>query len=440
MTYILPYNFVRLQPIPAGDRKKPTSHGNPDPDQELHSGRLTCRIICISPIFILPTNHTRSVSLGWDDNGNLGSHNIYEQFFCLKNDFPVIPASSIKGSIRLVAEALCNGCMSTFAESYESSRDHTHRYHLTSNSIYSCSEPFNLCPTCRIFGMATESQQNNQTKSNEKLFYRGKLEFSHARLAAIKVDYFEDPIMLPVMGNPRADVAVKVYGDNIGNARGRKFYYHRHDLQIIPSPNGYDTLKRWEQTKQPRNIRGFRWNMRPTIRPLHAGSIFEFDVEYQSLEKEELDLLITALELFPNLIDDQGKSIVPDSTMKFNEDYFVGEGVYHKFGYGKPAGLGSAACYITHWRVLHLQNRYQASPAVDGGWVEVQNLRQAVEDHKNKFKNVHGSQTYFKDLMAILRYPHGITKMQHIEQGDPAEQHLPPVPGKEKEWLKEQEK
>jgi CRISPR/Cas system CSM-associated protein Csm3 (group 7 of RAMP superfamily) len=82
--------------------------------------------------------------------------------------------------------------------------------------------------------------------------------------------------------------------------RGNKLYWHRNN------PG-------WEMNKQ--SLKKVNKKIITQIQPIHAGTIFRFKIRYENLTKEELGLLLFALDL--------------------------PLGHYHKLGMGKPLGLGS---------------------------------------------------------------------------------------------------
>lgn len=95
--FVNPYNFVRLG--------KPRPKGLPDSRGAFSgkTGRIRCRLIPQTPIFIPDPLRTKAM----ED----GSKKMY---FFRKDGKPVIPATSIKGMVRSVAEAVTGSCLSQF--------------------------------------------------------------------------------------------------------------------------------------------------------------------------------------------------------------------------------------------------------------------------------------------------------------------------------------
>ncbi len=149
-----------------------------------------------------------------------------------------------------------------------------------------------LCSVCRIFG-----------------YLRGRE--VHAGNVAIADALAEDGwqfgprITLKELSGPK--LRHDPFYNSAGQQRSRKFYYHqRHvrTIQDIPA----------ESRPTHRNV---------TIIPLVHGT-FRFSVRFWNLAEVDLGLLLHTLEL-------------PD-------------GLYHKFGMGKPLGLGTVRIEIVGWQ------------------------------------------------------------------------------------------
>lgn len=146
--------------------------------------------------------------------------------------------------------------------------------------------------------------------------------------------------------------------------RGRKFYYHQHDLKTATTQND----KRYG----------------PWVAPLEAGATFRFVVAFEGLENKALDTLVAALTLADT-------APLDDETVK----------VRHKLGYGKPAGLGSVDIRI---RSVQLdpppETRYcefEAEPEV------LDDLKRWVQERRDAFFQEPTDPV--QDLIRVLRYP-----------------------------------
>ncbi len=106
--FLNPYNFVRFLNTP-----RPEGHvlGNcPPPPHDRYvglTGRITCQVEAVTPLFI-SDSHAIQEEIILDENGRERTHYTY-RFFQLDGK-PAIPASSLRGMIRSVFEAVTNSC------------------------------------------------------------------------------------------------------------------------------------------------------------------------------------------------------------------------------------------------------------------------------------------------------------------------------------------
>lgn len=230
---INPYNFVRSDnPMP---RAKPTGHDR----LQGHSGVIRCRLETITPIF--------TPAFAFRPEGALADL----RFFRIDNR-PALPGSSLKGMLRSLAEAICNGC-SPF-----------------DNRIHPpCRSTGTLCPVCRLFGYLKGNQ-----------VHAGRINVSDA--LAEDGYQFGPLVTLKELSSPKP--RHPAFYEQAAREHGRKFYYHQqhvHTADDIPT----------ESRPTHRNVR---------IEPLLHG-VFFFTVHYGSIGETELGLLLNTLELPPNL-------------------------------------------------------------------------------------------------------------------------------------------
>jgi CRISPR-associated protein (TIGR03986 family) len=186
-------------------------------------------------------------------------------------------------------------------------------------------------------------------------------------------------------------------GDNI--LRGRKFYRHHghadaleYERAIAEFFDGRDD--------QNRTVRGVR----------QPGNTFEFTVEFSNLAPVELGALLWSLKLREG-----------------------GRQCYHRLGFAKPLGFGSAQIQVTQLRILQPGKRYTALEA-SGGWRDavseqeawIGQFRQAMEQVYgqpfDQLPNVH-------DLLALLGEP------PDLPIHYPRSQREPTAEGKNFEWF-----
>lgn len=165
---------------------------------------------------------------------------VFYSFF-RTNDKLIIPGTSLKGSIRAVAEAISNSCVSQWTGRDSNFIPDTHKR---------CKSEDKLCSTCRIFGMTG---------------YGGRIDFSDARpLTNIT------PVILKIgeLFQPRV---IKV--EEQGRSK-RKFY---GNWQFNPI----------KDQKPERNHR--------FVEALNKGTHFRFSLSLNNLLDEELSLILHAM-------------------------------------------------------------------------------------------------------------------------------------------------
>jgi hypothetical protein len=335
-TEVEPYVFVRL-PADEPVRKSPLLHHRYD--EEGVSGCLACRLTTKTPLFVYDPSFTRQVGRGHE-----------QADFPVLNHMAVIPGSSLKGIIRSVAEAVEPSCLTLFDSFYRGggvTRGRKLKAKLP-RGYWHCDKLNQLCPACRLFG----------SLEGEMLF-AGKVAISDAQ--ARQGDYeLADWIVLDVLSAPKPEGRPRMYTRRDGQTvRGRKFYRHRL--------NGVLTRQDGRRDRQNK-----------TVRPVAAGAIFTFDVEYADLREEELRLLLYALALEP--------------------------GLWHKIGMGKPIGLGSAHIEIASWTRIDWRVRYQelgggmAKPLTD------ESLQTELDDWLRPYRE--SDAPNLQDLREVWRYEH----------------------------------
>lgn len=287
MEPINPYNFVPLESGP--DRKG--YHGRLQFHKKRYSGMLKCTLKALTPLISI-------------DQRNYSFHNLIngsgkiKVFNFLKNyqRNPIIQGSSLKGMIRSIYEAITDSCM-TLACTHGKSikrRDDKIKYEYQDIENYhnnKCSNIKELCPSCRLFG----------TINNDDRPCQGRVRFSDADLK--QGELIKKRTYLKVLSNPKPHHHA-TYGKSKhpnGPIAGRKFYYH----------HGKDTKFSVNEHEARRSIAIEEYAL--------VGTMFEFEVYLENLDKEEFEYFILALELY--------------------------EGLGHKIGLGKAIGLGS--CRIT---------------------------------------------------------------------------------------------
>ena len=115
--FLNPYNFVRILTKPRPENHVLGNCSPPPHDRYVGlTGRITCKVEAITPLFI-------SDSHAVDEKPN--GHKVY-RFFQV-DGHPALPASSLRGMIRAVFEAVTNSCFAVFDKDPLSLRLSSHR-------------------------------------------------------------------------------------------------------------------------------------------------------------------------------------------------------------------------------------------------------------------------------------------------------------------------
>lgn len=111
--FLNPYNFVRPLAVRHPEAEPLLGSCKPPPhDRYLgNTGRLKCRLTVQTPTFISDSHAVEVKTVR--ENGKKKEHSIYR--FFEYNDEPALPASSLRGMLRSVFEAVTNSCFSVFA-------------------------------------------------------------------------------------------------------------------------------------------------------------------------------------------------------------------------------------------------------------------------------------------------------------------------------------
>lgn len=319
------------------------------------SGTLACTITVRTPLFTCQPSAVR-----WAELADGGRH--AEASFPLHDGRPVVPASSLKGMFRSVAEAASRSCVSIFEGRYERGAQHRDFQSLLPPSFRRCQRPEALCPACRLFGTG---QQVAAYSSPYVASIPAAIPAPPLWSGCVAVS---DAVAVPdgyVLAEPwtlAPESPPKPHHDAFylvnGRLAGRKFYVHQPQG---PKPYG-------EKTAENR-----------TIQPLVPGSRLQFAVDYELLTDEDRRLLLYGLVLEP--------------------------GLGHKLGLGKPLGLGSVTVSIDRLTAHDAAAWYRAHEGAGSEQIlEGDDLARFLDEELRPFRN---SQTfYLADLRRALRIEH----------------------------------
>ena len=170
---------------------------------------------------------------------------------------------------------------------------------LVGDKYIPCDDRNNLCPACRLFGMAKNEGRGSLVRITDAVILD---KYSSTNL---------DEVTLKELGTPRTgylpfySLNGNSYDEEGANIKGRKFYWHISAAE--KSKISYEENN--SKNKTERNA---------TMKLMPVDTEFEFDVFYNNITKPQYDELLWTLTL-GNRNDE----------------------CYYKLGHGKPLGLGS---------------------------------------------------------------------------------------------------
>ena len=325
-----PYDFVPIDWNNSPECHRPLPH---DRFSEI-SGKIEGTITAETPVFIFRSPKLNDGSAELFIKNNQGEH--------------IIPGSSLKGLFRNLVETIGNGCFLLFDKKYNNKLP---------RDFQKCNTD-NLCIACRMFGRIP-------SRGDSSNLHLGSVSFNDA--VEVKICEHEAVYTIALMGTKPHHSAFYLAPSKQWIA-GRKFYFHQ--------PLGIQTESKKTDFNQH-------------ITPIDKGSQFAFSAQFTNLEAIELQTLLYALVLEPDM--------------------------RHKLGYGKPAGLGSVHFEITKLTLIDYASRYNtANQGVEN--VEKRRLEAYLSQQTQSFRNNTTSAT-FNALRRIWRWdPNDNTEYRYPDQ------------------------
>jgi CRISPR/Cas system CSM-associated protein Csm3 (group 7 of RAMP superfamily) len=258
----------------------------------------------------------------------------------------VIPGSSLKGLFRSLVETVGPGCWWLYDGKYKREEGvYDHYENNLPDSFKRCSNHQQLCVACRTFGMMSSRDH-----------YAGKVGFDDAVCTDEKR---HEPIYTPILENPKP--RHRVWYLNGNKVAGRKFYFHQAFIRTERE------IKRTRQKQLNRHVI-----------PLDTATRFEFTAHFESLnESDEWPLLLYAIALE--------------------------QGMRHKVGYAKPAGLGSVQIELKEIFIKDPTARYRGAASPDRTYAG-ETLNSYLAEATKKFVTDRVSPT-LQDLRRIWQWP-----------------------------------
>jgi len=220
-----PYGFVEIEPLGSKDRQRPVGHERYQSGTV--SGRLEATLIVATPL------HVSSGRLRM----RRGKEPPLVKELTRVNGQPCIPASTLKGVVRSVVEAITRSCI----------RISQARADQLPAGAAACRDKENLCLACRMFGA---------------LGFEGHVRFDDAVLREGTLGIARMPALYAPRGRTRAYFT----GSEV---KGRKFYLHGRPVTQATAP----------------------------VEVLMPKSQLGFAVRFENLAQGELGVLLVALGL-----------------------------------------------------------------------------------------------------------------------------------------------
>jgi len=187
-----PYGFVEIEPLEHEDRRHPAGHDRYQPDTV--SGRLEATLVVATPLHVSSGRFKM----------RRGKEPPLVKELTRVNGQPCVPASTLKGVVRSVVEAITRSCVRI-------SRARTDQL---PRGVAACRDKENLCLACRMFGA---------------LGFEGHVRFDDAVLREGQLGIARMPALYAPRGRTRAYfVGAKV--------KGRKFYKHGRPVTQADTP------------------------------------------------------------------------------------------------------------------------------------------------------------------------------------------------------------
>ena len=275
-----PYRWVTVS-------DEPVEHDTPRYHHALHglSGRLWCELEALTPLLI----------------GDGSPHPEFVRH--AKGGPPYIPATSLKGAIRSLAEVVGNAAVPF--RNIRGDRQH---------ELANARRDSQLDIAARTFGYLDGNR-----------VFAGLIRFSDAEFLGEWPPQTRWKQYEVVVGQPKPTHTTFYPGAN-----RRKFYHHHPGAEGLtePPPSIRQTVK---------------------VRPAPPGTRFRFTVDFENLRDEELNLLLYCLVLEERATVDLGLAALGRDDNQ-GEETLEGP-LRHKLGGAKPHGAGSVHITITKQRI-----------------------------------------------------------------------------------------
>ena len=324
-----PYRWVTVS-------KQPVEHDVPSYHHALDglSGRLWCELEALTPLII------------GDGRGEFVKYR--------NHPYPYIPATSLKGAIRSLAEVVSNAAV-PFPNALVDAQH-------TLEKAYKGAQ---FDTVARTFGFLHKGN-----------VFAGLIRFSDAELTLTAREPHLWPTYDVVVGQPK-----RSHGTFYPESNQRKFYHHHPGATrlIKPPPDIKQTTK---------------------VKPAPPGTRFRFTVDFTNLRDAELDLLLYCLVLEESVSVTLSQAALGRGTTQ--EPATLQGPLRHKIGGAKPHGAGSVHIRVTK---MQLQTdalaRYRGNDTADT-WEATEDLSRELDHRTASFRG--RTDPTMRELRAMLIY------------------------------------
>jgi CRISPR-associated protein (TIGR03986 family) len=242
--FVNPYNFVRYLPAPTLDPAKPLSllAGRcPPPPHDRYvglSGTIRCQLEVVTPLFVADSEDVR-VTLYRDAAGQLREH-LHYRFFQIDGQ-EMIPATSLRGAIRSLFEAITNSCFSVFeGERRLDYRDVDKAKEMVPAIVTKIPQTpedvgeVALCKSARIPAYHRDETKNRITPENWSCGEKGYTVVSGGRAPKVKEWVVKDRAIYANHPDGVTEGWVKITGQTIDGKVNEQFFFYDKDEGKAP--------------------------------------------------------------------------------------------------------------------------------------------------------------------------------------------------------------
>lgn len=404
--FVNPYNFVRYLPAPKSDPTTPAAQlawRCPPPPHDRYvglSGTIRCELEVVTPLFVADSEDVR-ISLYRDETGNLREHLSY-RFFQVDGE-DTIPATSLRGAIRSLFEAITNSCFAVFDgelrldyRRVEVAQDMAPAIVTKIPQAPDESGEVALCKSARIPAYHRDETQNRITLENWSCGEKGYTVVSRGKAPKVKELMVKDRAIYASHPDGVTEGWVKLTGQTIdGKVNEQFFFYEQGEAKAPKKPFTWQQMQDYNEILHDQltdQTRQFKTKVQHT--QLTVG-----DLVYVRLSEDKSTVLNISTVKVPRLrYEDTLKTFIPEHLHPCKE-YNALCPACRVFGWVKDAHQPGARNWDREARTAYAGRiRFSHATLVDGK----------------------DAGCYTEELpLAILSSPKPTTSLFYLYKGDP---------------------